>query len=272
MKMKILVGTDGSRYAEEAARFGALLAGYLDADLSLLTIAESVREEHQLARHAKQLSKSLSLDAQIPVNVRRGNPVREILRETQEQEIDLVVVGARGRDRVRRLFLGDTVHQLAEQITIPMVIVHRASEAIERILVCTAGGEHGRTDARYAASVAQAAEAEMTILHVMSQVPISRQAAVEQISQPYEWHLAHETAEGQHLAELLEISRQAEVQAEPKIRWGLVVDEILAEARDGGYDLVTVGAHQGQGFLRFLLDDVTEEIISRLDRPVLIVR
>lgn len=271
--MKILVGTDGSRYSEEAARFGALLARHLGADLSLLGVAESARDVRQLEQQARSLGQSLKVgDADATVTIRRGNPLREILREIEDQQIDLIVIGARGRARVRRMLLGDTAHELAEKSPIPMVIVRRASSTIERILVCTAGGEHGRTDTHYAANIAQAAGASMTILHVMSQVPITRRSSTEQISQPYDWHLEHQTAEGKHLAELVSISEEAGASAEPKIRWGLVVDEILAEAREGNYDLVAVGAHQGAGLMRFLLDDVTEEIIARLDRPVLVVR
>ena len=53
---------------------------------------------------------------------------------------------------------------------------------------------------------------------------------------------------------------------------GLVVDEILAEARDGDYDLVVIGTHRGEGWRRILLDDLAHQIIAQVDRPVLIVR
>ncbi len=51
-----------------------------------------------------------------------------------------------------------------------------------------------------------------------------------------------------------------------------VVDEILAEAQGGDYDLVVIGAHRGTGWERLLLDDLAQQIIEQMDRPVLVIR
>jgi nucleotide-binding universal stress UspA family protein len=56
------------------------------------------------------------------------------------------------------------------------------------------------------------------------------------------------------------------------VRHGLVVEEILAEAQCGDYDLVVIGAHRGEGWRRILLDDLAHEIINYVDRPILVVR
>jgi nucleotide-binding universal stress UspA family protein len=55
------------------------------------------------------------------------------------------------------------------------------------------------------------------------------------------------------------------------VRHGLVVKEILDEARSGDYDLVVIGAHEGRGWERFLLDDLAQEIVDHADRAVLVV-
>ena len=57
-----------------------------------------------------------------------------------------------------------------------------------------------------------------------------------------------------------------------KVRHGFVVDEILAELREGDYDLLVVGAHVARGLNRFLLDDVTAHLIEEATTPVLVVR
>jgi nucleotide-binding universal stress UspA family protein len=56
------------------------------------------------------------------------------------------------------------------------------------------------------------------------------------------------------------------------VRHGLVVDEILAEAQSGDYDLVAIGAYRGEFWQRILLDDQAHRILVQLDRPVLVVR
>ena len=47
---------------------------------------------------------------------------------------------------------------------------------------------------------------------------------------------------------------------------------ILAEARDGGYDLVVVGARQPNGLTQHLLGSVTQQIIRRVPTSVLVAR
>ena len=89
---------------------------------------------------------------------------------------------------------------------------------------------------------------------------------------PVARHIERETPEGAHLGALVAVAREHGVRATPLIRHGLVVEEILAEARERDYDLVVVGAHGGEGIARFLLDNVTEAIITGVSQPVLVVR
>jgi nucleotide-binding universal stress UspA family protein len=56
------------------------------------------------------------------------------------------------------------------------------------------------------------------------------------------------------------------------VRHGLVVDEIAAEARDGDYDLLVIGANTARGLSRWLLDDVTAHVLDEVQLPVLVVR
>jgi nucleotide-binding universal stress UspA family protein len=62
------------------------------------------------------------------------------------------------------------------------------------------------------------------------------------------------------------------VNPRPKVRHGLVVDEIVAEARCEEYDLVVIGANRGEGWRRILLDDLAHQIIVKLNRSILVVR
>ncbi len=78
--------------------------------------------------------------------------------------------------------------------------------------------------------------------------------------------------EGNLLKQDLQTLARLSVNPKPKVRHGFVVDEILAEAGDEDYDLVVIGAHRGEGWRRILLDDLAHQILTRMDRPVLVVR
>lgn len=66
--------------------------------------------------------------------------------------------------------------------------------------------------------------------------------------------------------------RDAGMQVEAKVRFGSAAPEILAEAEEGGYDLVIMGSH-GRGILSgFLLGSVSNRVVHHAKCPVLIVR
>jgi nucleotide-binding universal stress UspA family protein len=123
--------------------------------------------------------------------------------------------------------------------------------------------------------------AELTVMHVMSQMALSAEAPLDQLSDTAEQAIARDTREGRHLARAIEIASAAGAGAaiRPKLRFGLVLDEITAEAREGDYDLVVIGGHMapdastGTGSLRaYLLEDVAEATVLALERPVLVVK
>ena len=51
-----------------------------------------------------------------------------------------------------------------------------------------------------------------------------------------------------------------------------MVDEILAEVQEGDFDLVVIGAQVAEGLIRYLLEDVTHQVVANIDRPVLVAK
>lgn len=94
----------------------------------------------------------------------------------------------------------------------------------------------------------------------------------EQLEAPAEDLIRQGTLEGEWLADDLRALALPGVVAQPKVRHGAVVEEILAETQENNYDLVVIGAHRGQGWERVLLEDIAREIITQVDRPVAVVR
>jgi nucleotide-binding universal stress UspA family protein len=74
------------------------------------------------------------------------------------------------------------------------------------------------------------------------------------------------------MEQALQILEAQGVPAQARVRHGLVVDEILAEIGAEPYDLVVIGAHGEQGWMRFLLEDIAHQIISHTQRPLLVAK
>jgi nucleotide-binding universal stress UspA family protein len=117
-----------------------------------------------------------------------------------------------------------------------------------------------------------ASTTDVTILHVMSQIsaapgirgPELRAEAVELIEA--------NTPEGALLAQDMAYLREMDLRPQALVRHGLVVDEIIAEASTGDYDLVVIGAHRDEGLPRFLLDDLARELVLNVECATLVVR
>jgi nucleotide-binding universal stress UspA family protein len=60
----------------------------------------------------------------------------------------------------------------------------------------------------------------------------------------------------------------------PRIRQGLVVEEVIKELNEGDYELLVIGAHYQPGQDRWhgtLLDDVTDQLLHRCNCSVFII-
>lgn len=146
--MRILVGTDGSEDAVEAARqaFGVLAAADI---VTVVCVAESPPEAtaglesgfaggvaspeevdaaYQAASNEAQRAIDATLVA-VPAGVtvdqriENGDPGPVLVRLSSELPADVVVVGSRGRGAVKRALLGSVSTHVANHATCPVLVV-----------------------------------------------------------------------------------------------------------------------------------------------------
>ena len=151
----ILVATDLSSPARQAAERAARIAGATGAQLRLVhalnagmaaqlqqllgmgSALESTLIE-QTQQELQTLALELAAERQVPVGqaLLHGNVADQVNREAEAMQADLVVLGARGKDFLRRLMLGSTAERLLRKSTRPMLVVkQRAHEPYRRVLV-----------------------------------------------------------------------------------------------------------------------------------------
>lgn len=271
--MRILMCTDGSSWAERALSFGAPIALSAKQPIVVLGVAQHRGERGRVREaltQAEERFREQGIDLQTKLRV--GQAADQILGETEEHPYDLLIVGSRRRRGVTRFLLGSTANRLASHSLVPVLIVRGERDSLREILICTGAGKPSEESIRFGALVAKGAGAKATLLHVMSQLLLTPRAAAADWELATEEFLRGEAQEALHLREGLKILEEAGVPTRAKIRRGLVVDEIFAEAEEGDYDLIVVGAHAARGLDRYLLDDVANKIVAHARRPVLVVR
>ena len=127
------------------------------------------------------------------------------------------------------------------------------------------------TTVRFAGRLARALEASVTLLHVMSQLPLAEDASLDDLEASAEELIQRGSREGGHLSRMLALLAAEGKTARAVVRHGLVRDEIIAEAREGRYDLLVTGAHVTPGLNARLVGDLSTDILLAANRPVLVV-
>jgi nucleotide-binding universal stress UspA family protein len=283
--MRILVATDNSPGANNAAHFVVLLARPAGAQITLLGL-EGPHPDPALHRRLDELAQALCEDSgcDTEIKLRHGDAEEQILVETQEHHYDLVVIGSQRPGGLRRLVSGATsglARSLAQRLNTSLLVVSEDRRQIRRVLICTSGETSGERDARAGGLVAALVGAEVAVLHVMSQVALTPNARIDYLEQDADQLMASEAREGVHLRRVMDILEEVGIPAQrrrARVRHGLVLDEIKREVSQGDYDLLVIGAHQvpedrsWRELRAMLLENLADEILEEIPRPVLVVR
>lgn len=206
--------------------------------------------------------------------VRIGNSVKEILKETKSGEYELLILGCLSSPRSDCLSPGSSFTQIVEGVPCSTLIVREKAPHVKRLLLCDSGSESAQSTRDFTSRLVNLIEGEeqITILHVMSQISAGPGIQGEQLRSDADELIDTHSPEGELLERDIEELKQTGVYTDPKVRHGLVVDEILEEARNGEYDLVIIGAHIPVGWRNFLLDNIARKIVTQIDRSILIVK
>ncbi|MFB6361975.1 MAG: universal stress protein [Halobacteriales archaeon] len=146
MYENILIPTDGSEQATNAAKAGLALAADLGASVHVLTVLgefesrivpisgeqDELREEQH--EHGEEIvgavadaAEELGVDA--TTSVSPGIVHKEIESYVEERDIDLIVMGSRGLTNVEKALLGSTADKVVRTLDIPTMVVHQTPEA-----------------------------------------------------------------------------------------------------------------------------------------------
>lgn len=147
---KILVPMDFSPAARAALDYAKALAGAFDASLHILHVLEApflyapttaphFREEYEQEvsqQLAELLSEGETERFRAELALRPGSPFMEVARYAREQEVDLIVLGAHGRNTVARVLLGSVAEKVVRTAPCAVMTVpdpeHREAPEVTR--------------------------------------------------------------------------------------------------------------------------------------------
>jgi sulfate/thiosulfate transport system ATP-binding protein len=240
-----------------------LLAERMQASTTVLAVAEDADKAEALRAKLGERVKAESLpDAAL--RVRFGKAAEQIAAEQAASLYEMLVMTARARSRASRLpvlearamarQLGETLMTVLEHTDVPVLIAKGERTRLERILICTAAGEPGKSDVRVGGRLARRLGATVTLLYVARE-----SEAVSPLTRS-------------HLDRAAATLKAIDVDSEVRIRNAATpLAGIMAEADEGDYDLIVIGAHGPRARIRFRPNDVMLQVVATAQRHVLVV-
>jgi nucleotide-binding universal stress UspA family protein len=126
---EILLATDFSDLADEAARVAREYAHHFDARVHLFhTLWSGEYEVTELLAHTRT---ALGDGTPVVIASTSGDPAEEIVRYARTHDIDLIVVGTHGRTGLSRALLGSVAERVIRTAPCPVLAVPARREVEE---------------------------------------------------------------------------------------------------------------------------------------------
>jgi len=266
---RILVGTDGSQRAEEAARQGARLASVTGATYEAVFVVDS--------RHAHEGDVELEAEAALDrvaamaaglgvaavTRLLAGDPAEALVEEAQGHDVDLLCVGPDAGLLHGTLRIGQVAAHVIGSALCSVLLARTADVGFPRRVACGIDGSDGSpATAGLAAAIAAASGAELRLIHV---IPVFR-------GDNAEWALDEDEESPPEIEPSVLAATARGVIPIREMAMGRPESALVTAAGRDGTDLIVVGHRGVTGVTRALLGSVSKHVTTHAPCSVLVAR
>jgi sulfate/thiosulfate transport system ATP-binding protein len=258
---------DAGQGSTAPLRLARLLADKLRATANVLTVAENPERVEGLRAALGERQQNAGLN-EAALQIRYGNASEQIAAAHAEAIYEMLVMSpqpraARLRTRAAHLpmrearaarQLGEALVTALERTDVPVLVVKGERPKLERMLICTAAGEPGKSDVKAGGRLARRLGAKTSLLFVTRDTD-----DVNALTR-------------RHLDQGAATLRAMDVACDVRLRQAATpVEGILAEAAAGDYDLIVIGFHGPRSHAFYKFNDIMLRVLEQADRAVLVV-
>ncbi len=202
--------------------------------------------------------------------IRTGAPADAVFQVALEFNIDLIAMCTHARTGLGKWFMGSVAETVVRQTQLPVLLTRPGipppRTALRRILVALDGSEESSTIMIAVRRLAVRTGAEVIVLHVTGRsfAPVPQRGILVASGNPEDPEQKLLTV-ASWLEEFDLASRQVIAEGDP-------VEEILGHAKSLDADLIAMSTHARRGRERAIFGSVTQAVLGRTDRPVLLQR
>ena len=276
---KIMVPVDFSRPSKKAVNYGLSLASEFKARLVLTHIAAFDTAIYDKAK--MQLLQLLPADYRdqldFEIIVKAGDIRQELLAIVDESEIDLVVMGSRGRSYFERMLLGSVTERLLRKLHVPILTVsHLDPEKelhepgivpLQRIVYATDLTEGSQVGLEFSIRLGRGLNAHLIVVHVVQAFDVVGHGLETAFAPDY--HAEARVHAAEKLSQVVSLVSDGSVPITTVLADGVPYETINRIAAQKNADLIVINL-QGKGLLdRALIGTTAERVIRTASIPVL---
>ena len=265
---RLLLVTDGSIFSEGAEREAMDFARRCSGKLYIISVLESNPEYETIGREAydkeeaeaiKRLESLKSRALQDGVNCEtifcRGvETYTHVVEEAAERNIDMIIIGRRGRKGLAKLLLGEDAAKVIGHAPCKVLVVPKAAKIeYKKILVATDGSKHSTAAAREAINIAKRCQSAVIVVSVSRPEDELKEAKA-------------------NVAGIVEMAQREGISVEVLTPIGRSYDAIVETAGGRGVDLIVMGTYGQTGIKKLLMGSSTERVIGLAGCAVLVVK
>lgn len=299
----ILCPIDFSEYSRRALNHAVAIARWYDSSITVLHVYSAApaalyapgfpllestvltaADLEQVTAHARSFVTAAQIgDIPVDVVIVEGHVAAEIV--SRAKQTDLLVIGTHGRSGFDRLVLGSVAEKVLRTAECPVLTVPRAaagttpgSTVVFKRILCPIDFSDCSTNAlNYAMSLAQEAEAHLTVLHVMTyEMELTADMSENLLAYSHLNREAFRRACEDNSRERLNASVPDAVRAyctvDTLLATGKPYREILRVANEPHADLIVMGV-QGRGAVdRMFFGSTTQHVVRQAVCPVLTLK
>ncbi len=251
---------------EDLVRFGALVARHRDGELALMNVYEvpaamppKAVTFSMVASRIKKLERLEKLARRTDVKTRSlikigHRPYQNVLDSAEEEAVDILVLGWRGRPVGGRRILGSNIDHMVQRANCDVVVFKTAGlpKKINNILVISGVSWHASYATNMAIAIAKEHEAEITVLTVVEDK-------------------TREEEDIKYSKKLLSMCEEAGVTHRHHVVYArTMVGAVVGESAK--HDLIVMGATAEWERKEYAFGRITDQLAKKIDKPILMFR
>ncbi len=284
---RLLLPTDGSEFSEGAIREGINLAKGCSSKLYAMSVVEMnpeyaalapqlvEKDEKDTRRHLESVKERASKEGvDCETIVRLGDePHRYIVEEAAKRDVEMIIIGRRGRTGLKRLMMGSVTAKVIGYAPCKVLVVPRAARLVlKKILIATDGSKYSNAAGSYAVGMAKRCGANLIVVSVVPSESIPPLDIVHSQMQR-ELIAEKELKEAEkNVKSVKELAEKEGVKVRGFVLTGRPYEAIIDTAKENSADIIVMGSYGRTDIERLLMGIVAERVIGFTECAVLVVK